>query len=91
MARRPDDVLQDLLTALDAALSGRWDDVHAIVQRHEGDPIADWLHGLHHKVEGDAVNARYWYARTPMSPDRFADPRVELRAVHHDLVHETLL
>ncbi|MGD9783694.1 MAG: hypothetical protein AB7E80_04640 [Hyphomicrobiaceae bacterium] len=84
-----EDIRADLLTAVDAALAGRWNEVHAIVQRHEGKPIADWLHAVHHKVEGDAANARYWYARTHMDYERFPDAKIELRAILHELNHES--
>ena len=78
----------DLISAIKSALAGEWDDAHAIAQRHEGDPTADWLHAVLHKIEGDTANSRYWYGRTDMTFDRFPDPKVELRAIFHDLVHE---
>lgn len=78
----------ELLTAVDAALAGDWERVHGIVQRLEGDPVANWLHGLHHKREGEAANARYWYSRSPMDYDRFPDAKAELRAIFHELTHE---
>ncbi|MCB1485604.1 MAG: hypothetical protein KDJ17_12005 [Hyphomicrobiaceae bacterium] len=87
MARGPE-AFNDLMRALDAALAGDWERVHPIVQAHEGDPLANWLHALHHKLEGDASNARYWYAKSPMDYERFPDPKAELRAIHHALVHE---
>ncbi|HMN37802.1 MAG TPA: hypothetical protein PKD49_08880 [Hyphomicrobium sp.] len=84
MARRPE-VFDALIEALDAALDGEWLRVHAIVQAHDGDPVAGWLHALHHKLEGDASNARYWYARSPTDYDRFRDPKAELAAIRHAL------
>lgn len=84
-----DTIRADLMTALDHALAGRWDAAHAIVQRHEESAIANWLHAVLHKIEGDAGNARYWYAKTHMDYERFPDPKVELRAIHHELTHES--
>lgn len=78
----------ELLKAVDAALAGDWDGAHAIVQRHETSPVANWLHAVLHKIEGDASNARYWYAKTHMDYERFPDPKVELRAILHELHHE---
>lgn len=78
----------DLLKAVDAALAGDWDAAHKLAQRHEGSPVADWLHAVLHKIEGDASNARYWYARTHLDYERFPDPKVELRAILHELHHE---
>ena len=77
------------MKALDAALAGRWEEAHEIVQRYETSPVACWLHAVLHKMEGDASNARYWYARTHMDYERFPDPKAELRAIHHELAHET--
>ncbi|MFV0367409.1 MAG: hypothetical protein ACK5KM_03020 [Hyphomicrobiaceae bacterium] len=77
-----------LMKALDAASAGNWNDAHDIVQCHESDPTANWIHAVLHKMEGDAGNARYWYARSHMDYERFADPKVELRAIHHELTRE---
>jgi hypothetical protein len=78
----------ELMIAIDHALAGRWDEAHQIAQRYESSPLACWLHAVLHKIEGDAANARYWYARTHTDYERFSDPKVELRAIQHDLVHE---
>lgn len=87
MARQPEAV-DDLIRALDAAQAGEWSLAHGIVQSHDGDPLANWLHALHHKVEGDAGNARYWYAGSPMDYDRFADPKLELEAIRQALTNK---
>jgi hypothetical protein len=56
--------LDDLLnTALDHATAGDWQRAHEIVQDHEEDSVANWIHALVHRMEGDADNARYWYRR----------------------------
>lgn len=47
--------------AVDRALAGDWQQAHRIVQDHEGDPLADWIHAVVHRMEGDLGNARYWY------------------------------
>ena len=72
---------EELVRAVDAALAGDWETAHAIAQRHEGDPAADWLHGVLHKIEGDTGNARYWYRRTTHAFDEFGDPARELAAI----------
>lgn len=53
----------DLLKAIELALTGEWDEAHRIVQKQEGDPTADWIHAVLHKIEGDLDNSRYWYRR----------------------------
>lgn len=66
MERRPNDASTTtarLKAAVASARSGRWDDAHDIAQALEGEPMADWLHAVLHKIEGDDGNARYWYRR----------------------------
>ncbi len=66
--------------AIEAALAGEWDRAHRMVQELE-DPLACWVHAILHKIEGDASNARYWYARSNgRRYEDFEDPRAELRA-----------
>ena len=77
-----------LLKAVEAALAGRWDEAHRIVQRHEGDAAADWIHAVLHKIEGDLDNSRYWYRRAGRL-DRVDDPADdELTAIRRELEAE---
>ncbi len=52
-----------LLEAVRHAASGDWQKAHAVVEDHDGDPLADWIHAVVHRMEGDLENARYWYGR----------------------------
>jgi hypothetical protein len=52
-----------LLEAVGHALGGDWQRAHEIVQEHEEDSIACWIHAVVHRMEGDLGNARYWYGR----------------------------
>jgi hypothetical protein len=52
-----------LLDALQRALAGDWESAHRIVQEHEEDPTANWIHAVCHRMEGDLANAHYWYRR----------------------------
>jgi hypothetical protein len=71
----------DLLKAIELALATEWDAAHRIVQRHEGDATADWIHAVLHKIEGDLDNSRYWY-RHAGKMERVADEaQAELRAI----------
>ncbi len=70
-----------LIEAIDAALASDWHRAHEIVQRHEEDPLACWIHAVLHKMEGDEGNSRYWYARTDRRYSDFADARTELEAI----------
>jgi hypothetical protein len=51
-----------LARALDLLEAGEWQRAHEIVQPVDS-PLAAWLHGIVHTLEGDLGNARYWYRR----------------------------
>lgn len=72
-------------TAVEAALAGEWDRAHRIVQEYEN-PLANRIHAVLHKIEGDEWNSRYWYRRSagPQYED-FADPQAELHAILAEL------
>lgn len=72
---------ESLIRAVGLAIAGDWEAAHGLAQSHEGDPAADWLHAVLHKIEGDADNSRYWYRRTSHSFDEYPDPKVELAAI----------
>ena len=76
---------KDLLHAVELALADNWDAAHELVQRHEDDTTAAWMHAVLHKIEGDPGNARYWYRRANRM-ERVADePRAELAAIYSEL------
>ncbi len=54
---------QKLLGAVQTALGGDWQAAHLVAQDHEGEPLANWLHAVVHRMEGDLGNASYWYGR----------------------------
>ncbi len=71
----------DLRDAIEAARTGDWDAAHKIVQQHEDDPLACWIHAVLHKIEGDAGNSRYWYSRSRYTYGDFADLEQEWAAI----------
>jgi len=75
----------NLVEAIDAVLAGDWHRAHEIVQRDEDDPLACWIHAVLHKIEGDASNSRYWYARTRHRYEEFGDARQELTAIRKEV------
>jgi hypothetical protein len=72
---------QDMIRAVDLALAGNWDGAHKIAQQDETDATCCWIHAVLHKIEGDASNARYWYARAGQSFEAFPDAQAELAAI----------
>jgi len=71
----------DMKTAIAAALAGEWDRAHRIVQEY-GEPLANQIHAVLHKIEGDEWNSRYWYKRSAGAQyEDFADPEAELHAL----------
>jgi len=54
---------KSLLAAVHRALGGDWQAAHLVAQDHDGEPLANWLHAVVHRMEGDLGNASYWYGR----------------------------
>ena len=75
----------ELLRAVELALAGDWDAAHQIVQQHEDDATASWIHAALHKMEGDLSNSRYWYRRADKLGHVDDEPRAELAAVQAEL------
>jgi hypothetical protein len=51
-----------LARALELLAAGQWQPAHEIVQK-DSSPLAAWLHGIVHILEGDLKNAQGWYKR----------------------------
>jgi hypothetical protein len=67
------------------AIAGDWDGAHLIAQDYS-DPIANWIHAVLHKIEGDVWNSKYWYARTAGKQfEDFVDAKAELLAIQASL------
>jgi hypothetical protein len=77
----------ELMRAVELALAGDWAGAHGVVQAHEDDATACWIHAALHKLEGDAANSRYWYARTNQFYEAYADPMTELRTIRSVLTY----
>jgi hypothetical protein len=73
--------IESMKSAVSHALAGEWDASHKIAQDYS-DPMANWIHAVLHKIEGDAWNSRYWYARAQgRHYEDFSDPEAELREI----------
>ncbi len=53
---------EGLARAVELLEQGAWQRAHELVQKDQS-PMAAWLHGIVHVLEGDLENARYWYGR----------------------------
>ena len=74
-----------LKKAVQAAIDGDWDKSHKIAQDYS-DPIANWIHAVLHKIEGDVWNSKYWYARSSGTTfETFVDAQVELHEILNTL------
>lgn len=80
-------IREELIQATERALAGDWDDAHALVQRHEDDATACWIHACLHKMEPDEANSRYWYRRSGHAYEEYGDPKAELQAVKAALTY----
>jgi hypothetical protein len=76
---------KELLQAIELAVAGDWNAAHEIVQRHEADATAAWIHAVLHKMEGDPGNARYWYRHADRMNHVEEEPRAELAAIQAEL------
>ncbi len=76
---------QELLKAIDLALEDQWDAAHGIVQQHDGNSTAAWIHAVLHKIEGDEGNSRYWYRRAGKLDHAADEPRSELAEIRRTL------
>ena len=70
-----------LLEAVDLALDGNWQAAHRIVQDHDADEVAAWIHAVVHRMEGDIGNARYWYRRCGREFRESVSTDAELREI----------
>ena len=81
-----DDTLRHrLIDAVDLALGGDWEAAHLIAQDHERERLANWIHAVVHRMEGDEANAAYWYRRCGRAD---LDPHTvdaELRMIRDEL------
>ncbi len=59
---KPSPRMDSLARAVDLLATGAWQEAHEIVQKEES-PLAAWLHGIVHILEGDLRNAEGWYRR----------------------------
>lgn len=82
---KPALLIAELKIAVQAALDGDWDKSHKIAQDFS-DPMANWIHAVLHKMEGDEWNSKYWYARTAGKKyEDFSDANAELVAIQNSL------
>ena len=83
---KPALMLAELKIAVQAALDGDWHKSHNIAQEYD-QPVANWIHAVLHKIEGDKSNSKYWYARTNINGghckkyEDFSDAQIELHAI----------
>lgn len=72
----------DRLAAAGFEMGAEWQAVHQICQDHEGEQAFDWGHALCHRIEGDDLNAGYWYrnAGRQKATGSMADEWVAMRA-----------
>jgi hypothetical protein len=70
---------------VEKALGGDWQAAHLVAQDHEGEPLANWLHAVVHRMEGDLSNASYWYRRCGRTLREDVATEAELREIREAL------
>ena len=78
---------KQLAEAIDRLLANDWRAAHALVQDLD-DPIAWRFHGLVHRVEGDLVNAAYWYDKAGVTIDDARSVEDEISELREYLKHD---
>ena len=78
----------ELIRAIDLALSGKWDEAHKAVQKHDDDKRASHIHAILHVQEGDMDNAMYWYRRAGFDASPDTEPEAQLQELRDDLSHQ---
>ena len=81
----PANVNDELLKAIDLALSGDWNAAHQIVQQYDTDTTAAWIHAVLHKIEADQDNSRYWYRRAGKLEHFSDEPKEELAEIRKEV------
>ena len=71
---------QIYIKAIDLALKGKWNEAQIIVQELNT-PLAQRIHAVLHKIEGDESNSRYWYSRAGFTYEEFLNSNDELQAI----------
>ena len=80
------ELVAKLAAAVDLALAGDWQGAHLVAQDHEGQELADWLHAVAHRMEGDLGNARYWYGQCGRKLREDVPAEQELREIRAALL-----
>lgn len=76
---------EHLKQAVQLALDGDWNASHKIVQDY-ADPVANWIHAVLHKIEGDEWNSKYWYKKAAgQQYEDYANADEELLALQNSL------
>lgn len=71
--------LKALAQAVECLRQGDLDSAHKIAQSQEGNPLADTIHAIIHRREGDFSNSLYWWRRVGQNApaelsDLYGDP-----------------
>lgn len=75
----------NLMIAVKALQNNDWENAHNIAQDYS-DVTENWLSAVLHKIEGNVVNSRYWYAKIDGKQyENFSDTRLELIEIAESL------
>ena len=78
---------QQCLEAIDLILlKDDWEAAHKIVQDINS-PVAQLIHAVLHKIEGDEANSRYWYGRSSLDVyETYNNYQLELQSIKINLL-----
>tara|TARA_B110000971_G_scaffold166212_1_gene170286 strand:+ start:11637 stop:11891 length:255 start_codon:yes stop_codon:yes gene_type:complete len=78
---------QQCLEAIDLLLlEDDWEAAHKIVQDINS-PVAQLIHAVLHKIEGDEANSRYWYNQSALDVyETYNNYKLELQSIKINLL-----
>ncbi|MBU1209787.1 MAG: hypothetical protein KJ587_00760 [Alphaproteobacteria bacterium] len=78
-------IREELIGAIDMALSGDWEATHKLVQKHGNDRRANLFHATLHRQQGDNDNAMHWYRRAGIAGWPATAPEIQLAMLRDEL------
>ncbi len=64
----PQYIDKPVFKALWLAAKKEWEQAHTLLRTCEDKDGGAWLHAYLHRLEGDTINANYWYKRAGIEP-----------------------
>ena len=74
--------MEHILKAVKMLRNNKREEAHKIAQDDQT-MIGSWLHGIVHIIEGDELNARYWYKKASRTFPGINSAESEIEAIYN--------